>query len=295
MQNKSSPNEGKGGPKMGSQPGSSATTSTVLAKPPAKASEAELTQRILGGQNGTFHKRAFSHERAQCTHVLDRPFHLRDRMPVSVYVLEANPLAAEHLLRILSKDSQFAVTIVKNVLSCFQPLQHQKSVLVISEAGISSPLPVFVDELEQSFPDSDLVFVGELGFRRELQKLTTRKRSGFVSYADVAKKLLPVIRTFASRLSPQSVLLDRIVGAAELPEQMPGRQKMTRREIEILELLQYRLSNKEIASTLNVAEATVKFHISNILSKAGVEGKCGLLTLLDDGLSAVLQARGQSQ
>jgi ATP/maltotriose-dependent transcriptional regulator MalT len=62
---------------------------------------------------------------------------------------------------------------------------------------------------------------------------------------------------------------------------------MTKRETEIVELIRHRLSNKEIANILNVAEVTVKFHVSNIFSKASVDRRRDLLALIDaDGEAA---------
>lgn len=47
-------------------------------------------------------------------------------------------------------------------------------------------------------------------------------------------------------------------------------EPLTRREVEVLELIAKRYSNREIAEVLFISEATVKRHISNILSKLQV-------------------------
>jgi NarL family two-component system response regulator LiaR len=55
--------------------------------------------------------------------------------------------------------------------------------------------------------------------------------------------------------------------AASVPT--PHRTDLTARELEVLRLLAAGRSNREIASELDVAEKTVKTHVSNILMKLG--------------------------
>ena len=52
--------------------------------------------------------------------------------------------------------------------------------------------------------------------------------------------------------------------------------KVSRREQEVLDCIVQGLSNKEIASKLNVAERTVKFHVSSLLAKFGVTDRVAL-------------------
>jgi DNA-binding NarL/FixJ family response regulator len=51
---------------------------------------------------------------------------------------------------------------------------------------------------------------------------------------------------------------------------------LTAREGQILQLLMRRLTNKEISSALSISERTVKFHVSNILSKLHLDDRRGL-------------------
>jgi DNA-binding CsgD family transcriptional regulator len=52
--------------------------------------------------------------------------------------------------------------------------------------------------------------------------------------------------------------------------------KVSRREQEVLDCILQSLSNKEIAGKLNVAERTVKFHVSSLLAKFGVTDRVAL-------------------
>ncbi len=49
-----------------------------------------------------------------------------------------------------------------------------------------------------------------------------------------------------------------------------GEERLTRREVEVLEQLAQGLTNKQIARTLGISEHTVKYHISAIYAKLGV-------------------------
>jgi two-component system, NarL family, response regulator YdfI len=46
-------------------------------------------------------------------------------------------------------------------------------------------------------------------------------------------------------------------------------ESLTRREVEVLQMLAAGLSNKEIAARLNISEHTAKFHVASILGKLG--------------------------
>lgn len=48
---------------------------------------------------------------------------------------------------------------------------------------------------------------------------------------------------------------------------------LTTREKEVFTLLVSGLSTKEIASSLNISEKTVRNHISNVMQKLGVKGR----------------------
>jgi DNA-binding CsgD family transcriptional regulator len=56
-----------------------------------------------------------------------------------------------------------------------------------------------------------------------------------------------------------------------------GRVRLTRREEEVLAGVTNSLSNKEIATKLNLSERTVKFHVSSLLAKYQVRGRMELL------------------
>ena len=60
---------------------------------------------------------------------------------------------------------------------------------------------------------------------------------------------------------------------------------LSARELEVLELLGKGKSNREIAAELAITEATVKAHVTNILSRLGVSDRTqAVITALKHGL-----------
>jgi NarL family two-component system response regulator LiaR len=93
-----------------------------------------------------------------------------------------------------------------------------------------------------------------------------------------AEELVNAIRRAVAgqpSLSPEAaqVLIQKV------NEPSPPGQDMTEREKEILALMVEGLSNNEIAERLIVSQSTVKFHVSNILSKLGVTGRTEAVAL----------------
>lgn len=56
-------------------------------------------------------------------------------------------------------------------------------------------------------------------------------------------------------------------------------EPLTRREVEVLQMLAAGLSNKEIAARLNISEHTVKFHVASILGKLGAGSRTEAVSL----------------
>jgi DNA-binding NarL/FixJ family response regulator len=76
---------------------------------------------------------------------------------------------------------------------------------------------------------------------------------------------------------------------AEVPSLLDGfPEKLTRRELEVLEMISEGLSNKEIAAHLNISIHTAKFHISSILGKLGASSRAEAATIgLRNGLITI--------
>ena len=97
---------------------------------------------------------------------------------------------------------------------------------------------------------------------------------GLVSYGRYEHELPSAVRQVAAGhlwMPPRVVIRCMQVDAARRASG-PG-DALTCREHEVLQLLQRRLSNKEIASILRITERTAKFHVGNILDKLNLRSR----------------------
>lgn len=111
------------------------------------------------------------------------------------------------------------------------------------------------------------------------------------SLVDAEPQLLDLVESIAARrpLAPPGVddYLRRLLAAAgrtpvaaaapEPPHERSEAEELTEREIKILRLLKAGLGNRELAQSLFLSEATVKWHLHNIFAKLGVKNRIGAL------------------
>jgi DNA-binding NarL/FixJ family response regulator len=86
---------------------------------------------------------------------------------------------------------------------------------------------------------------------------------------------------YAVLVQAENNILENLIEKAdqllEAGKSVHGQIRLTRREEEVLAGVSDSLSNKEIASNLNLSERTVKFHVSSLLAKFQVRGRMELV------------------
>lgn len=101
--------------------------------------------------------------------------------------------------------------------------------------------------------------------------------------ADEGQALTPLLKAARAAdpswaRSAHAAVLDRMLGvdaaaALQAPAPAPDDNELSRRELDILELITQKLSNKQIAKLLFITPETVKWHLKNIYRKLGVSDR----------------------
>ena len=134
-----------------------------------------------------------------------------------------------------------------------------------------------VAELAGTDPPVKVVALGVREVSSEVIALAEAGVAGYVTRDATLDGLVDVVESVARGemvCSPRiAALLLRRVAAAGATRASADDARLTRRETEIVGLIEDGLSNKQIAQRLSIEVATVKNHVHRILDKLGVDGR----------------------
>jgi two-component system NarL family response regulator len=157
-----------------------------------------------------------------------------------------------------------------------KPLERQvgEIVNVAGAARVIVLTPVFIEDEEIALLKAGAKGCCRRGIDPEsLQQVLSVTSNGGVW---VTRSLLP-------RLVSE---LRKYVDAHRKPAETPkddSLAELTQREREIVRLIVEGASNKEVASSLNISERTVKGHLSNVFQKLGVTDRLKLMLYVREG------------
>ena len=200
---------------------------------------------------------------------------------IRVLIVEDEPLLRTALAELLKHQADLRVVGTAS-----------DGVQAVSEAASSRPDVVLMDlalplmsgieatrKIREQLPDTRVVVLTHLA---DDASLFSAIKSGAISYVlkdSSVEKIVEVIRQAHKGegfIYPS--LVPRVLQEfARLSKRTESNrelfQELTRREVEVLELLGQGCRNREIASSLFISERTVKNHVSNILAKLQVNDR----------------------
>jgi len=121
--------------------------------------------------------------------------------------------------------------------------------------------------LIREFPDACILILSTHSGEEEIYRAMHAGARGYVVKSIIREELLRAVR----EVHRGEQYLDPIV-ASHLAERQSHRS-LSSRELDVLRLVAKGFGNKEIATTLNIAEVTVKLHVSHVLEKLGVKDR----------------------
>jgi two-component system NarL family response regulator len=206
---------------------------------------------------------------------------------IGVFILAENRLLREALTRLLSKKADIRVVA-----------SHPFSPQIVQQIAESAPDVLLCDSSATALPDLQLIpealaavpglKVVMIGMEGHAETFLRAVREGAVGYVlkeasaiDVASAVRAVAN--AQAVCPPELCLALFQHVASQRAHASFRLNhnlgLTRREQQLLELIERRLTNKEIAAQLNLSEQTIKNHVHRMLRKLGASDRLAAVEL----------------
>jgi DNA-binding NarL/FixJ family response regulator len=185
-------------------------------------------------------------------------------------------------IRVVIVDDHFVVRI-----GLTQALNNESDIQVVGEASTGQEAIEICAKLQPDVVLMDLRLPQMSGIETaaSLRSISEEIRivmfSTFSTEEDVFRAFQAGAGAYVSKMAPREELMEAIrqVAAgeyripAEIARKLAGatqRTALSARELQVLECIVRGLSNKEIGSRLEIAEVTVKVHVSSLLAKLKV-------------------------
>lgn len=136
------------------------------------------------------------------------------------------------------------------------------------------------ERIKELYPDIQVIALTSFKEKDLVQRVLAAGAIGYLLKNITSEELAGAIRSAVAgrpTLSPEAtqVLIDNATRFGELPIG----HDLTAREQDVLTLMVEGLNNTEIAERLIVSKSTVKFHVSNVLSKLEVANRMGAVAV----------------
>lgn len=186
-----------------------------------------------------------------------------------------NGNAEAYLEQLLREDPRICPLTMKRFCQ-LSPIRRRRVIFVIDHCGLEIPFCDCLRQLRNHALDARVLLLDNQKSTEEIVRILLMGAHGYVSHRDVSRALIPAVISIARNQPwiPPEALPDFLREVSSvLRKDSRARQTTTPREDEILELVRRRFSNREIADFLQIRVSTVKFHLSNILSKLNAKNR----------------------
>jgi two-component system, NarL family, nitrate/nitrite response regulator NarL len=206
----------------------------------------------------------------------------------TIAIFDTEPIVIEGVRRLL--ESREGVRVVAAQLSLAEAIDivrefHPSVVLVDRAFGIRAVMDLLKTVREVSGAKTGVILWSGAITESEALRFLQAGAMGVVRKTAPLEMLLRCIDTVHSG---STWMEDQILQSVARPIRM-ARSPLTARELQVMELVEQGLKNKDIAVNLGIRTGTVKIHLKHIFEKTGIRGRYGLALsgLKEKGLLSV--------
>jgi DNA-binding NarL/FixJ family response regulator len=195
--------------------------------------------------------------------------------PIRIMIVDDHPLLREGIISLVGKQADMRVvgeaSDGKEALQLFKQCAPDVTLMDLRLPEIDG-IDVMTAILAE-FPGAKFIVLTTFSGDSQVMRALKAGARGYLLKDLLRKELLEAIRTVHAG---RKRIPDEI--AAQIAEHASD-TALTRREIEVLQLIASGNPNKLVADNLSVTEDTVKMHVKSILSKLGANDRTHAVTI----------------
>lgn len=194
---------------------------------------------------------------------------------IRVLCVDDHPLVRKGIASILINEGDIElIAEAENGLDAVELFRRHRPDVVL----LDLKMPVLdgigaVRQILDEFPDAKIIALTSFDGDQEIYRALEAGIRGYLLKESVHNEVLDAIR----KVHEGGTLISQDA-AQRLTEYFP-RSVLTKREVEVLQLISQGLANKEIAATLGTADGTIKMHVQNVLQKLNATDRTHAVTI----------------
>lgn len=198
-----------------------------------------------------------------------------DRNPIRILAVDDHPLVRKGIAELVNAEPDMKLVAEasngKEAIDAFR--SHRPDITLMDLRMPKMDGLEALEAIRREFPEARIIILTTYSGDRLVLRSLKAGAKAYLLKGEVHTELLDAIRAVhaGQKRIPREIAAD-LAGHA-------GDDSLTDREIEILRLIGAGNSNKQIAERLEIAEATVKGHITNLLSKLGANDRAHAVTI----------------
>jgi DNA-binding NarL/FixJ family response regulator len=197
-------------------------------------------------------------------------------MATSVFIVDDHYMVIEGIRSLLQSEKAIEwMGYAMNAASCLAYLQQKQPDVLLMDINLPDKSGIeLCQEVKEKYPSVFIIGLSTFNQQSFVQKMMDNGASGYVLKNATQAELMEGITTVAAGKTYLS-----FEAGQSLHQRKKNSIVLTRREMEVLELIAEGMTNNEIAAKLFVGSTTVDTHRKNLLAKFDVKNTAALIKL----------------
>jgi DNA-binding NarL/FixJ family response regulator len=195
--------------------------------------------------------------------------------PIRILTVDDHPLLREGIAALVNAETDMKlVAEASNGLDAIEQFRHHRPDVTLMDIQMPQLNGVeAISRIQKEFPGARIIVLTTYSGDAQVVAALRAGARAYILKGQVHRELLETIRAVhaGQKRIPKEI-------AAELAQHVAC-DDLSPREIDVLRLIAAGNANKQIADQLSIGEATVKSHVTNILSKLGANDRVHAVTI----------------